>query len=172
MQERLRRVIVDSRLAGEFLLSSGEISQEYFDLYERVISEPGIRRLVAQDLNDLLLYDETDFLAGVPRAGDFLATELSSLSGKPLLVLRDTLKPYGTRKTIEGPSFFGKRVCLIEGVTTTGGSILRFTKVLRDNGALVSNALAVVLREVRALERLGEEGVKLQFLSTRDDLIT
>ena len=66
--------------------------------------------------------------------------------GFPQLLVRKQAKTYGTAKLAEGPGFSGRRVLVVEDVTTTGGQVVASTSALRAGGALIDAVICVVDR--------------------------
>jgi orotate phosphoribosyltransferase len=155
-----------SHLTGEFLLRSGQISNEYFDKY-MFTSEPGLLAAIAEGLAGLIP-EGTEVLAGLEMGAIPLAAALSLRTGIPAAYVRKTAKEYGTRKTAEGADLKGKKVCGIEDVVTTGGQILLSVKDLRDIGANVEHVICVIQRNENASDILAAEGLALKPLLTMD----
>jgi orotate phosphoribosyltransferase len=100
-----------------------------------------------------------------------LVTALALSSGLPMLIVRtDKPKEYGTAKQIEGVLQAGERVVLVEDVVTTGGAALAAVQVLRDAGAEVLAALAVVDREEGGGAAFAAAGVAYEALFTKTSL--
>jgi len=105
------------RLSGEFLLRSGERSNEYFDKY-LFESNPPLLRHVCQAMVPLIPTG-TDVLGGLELGGVPLATVLGQMTNLPTVFVRKQAKPYGTCRFAEGPDVAGRTVTLIEDVITT-----------------------------------------------------
>jgi len=155
-----------SHITGEFLLRSGQISNEYFDKY-MFTSKPELLSAITDGLS-VLLPKDTEVLAGLEMGAIPLAAALSLKTGIPATYVRKQAKEYGTRKTAEGADVKGKKVCIIEDVVTTGGQILLSVKDLRDIGADVSSVICVIQRNANASEILAEQGLKLTPLLTME----
>jgi len=84
---------------------------------------------------------------------------------KPVIYVRSKPKDYGTSKLVEGKVEDGMRVVMVDDVATTGGSVIRGIRALRDAGAEVSDAYVVVNRLEGAAEALEAEGVKMHSLT-------
>jgi len=157
-----------SHLEGEFTLRSGQISREYFDKY-MFESQPNILREIGKRLKELVP-EETDFLAGLEMGGIPLATAISLVSNHDVLFVRKQAKEYGTCKIAEGKDFFGKKICIIEDVVTTGGQIVKSVQELRNQGGIVEDVICVIQRDEDATTRLEKEGLKLRALFSMGDL--
>jgi orotate phosphoribosyltransferase len=90
-----------------------------------------------------------------------VAVAVSLETGLPLLIIRKETKEHGTKGQIVGEFERGKSVVLVEDVTTTGGSVLRGIKTLKDEGLAVHYVIAVVDREEGASRNLANEKVEL-----------
>jgi orotate phosphoribosyltransferase len=69
---------------------------------------------------------------------------------------------------VEGP---GDKVLLVDDVATTGKSLSNTIKVIRENGAIVKDAVAIISRLEGAEEKLQKIGVRLISIATINDLI-
>ena len=65
-------------------------------------------------------------------------------------VVRKAEKAHGMQQRVEGPSVEGRRVLVVEDVSTTGGSPLTAVEALREAGAEVVGVAVVVDRGARA----------------------
>ncbi|MFA4700405.1 orotate phosphoribosyltransferase [Pyrococcus kukulkanii] len=164
MKEELIKMIIDEECIkfGRFILTSGKESNYYIDI-KKLITNPRalkiIARLIAKKANELgLQYDK---VAGPELGAVPIATALALETEKPLLIVRKKKKEYGTGKQIEGEVRPGDKVLLVEDVTTTGGSVLRAAKILKENGAEVVGIFVVVDREEGAKENINKEGYYL-----------
>ncbi len=165
--ELCRAVFEICYLKGNFKLRSGQTSTEYFDKY-RFESQPQLLKSIALELKKLIPTD-TEILAGLEMGGIPIATALALETGLPLVFVRKKAKDYGTLKFAEGLDIQGKKLLIIEDVVTTGGQILLSTEDLRQTGALVQNALCVILRG-KDLSSFNEKGLKLSSLFTMEEL--
>jgi orotate phosphoribosyltransferase len=156
-------------LRGSFVLRSGATSSYYIDKYLFTTRPELLRRLAAELASEMP--------AGVQRvAGPVLGAvplvaALSLETNLPSVIVRtDAPKDYGTSKQIEGMLERGERVVLVEDVVTTGGAALAAVDVLREAGAEVVAALAVVDRESGGAEAFADRGVPFQALFTKSGL--
>ncbi|MBL1213189.1 MAG: orotate phosphoribosyltransferase [Ignavibacteriae bacterium] len=168
-REELGKQIYDAaHITGEFLLRSGQISNEYFDKY-KFESIPELLDEIGTHMKELIPKG-SEILAGLEMGGIPLSTVLSIKSGIPSVLVRKKAKEYGTRKLAEGTDFDGKKVCVIEDVVTTGGQIVTSVNELRERGAVIDNVICVILRDPKAYENLGNAGLKLTPLFTMEEL--
>lgn len=153
---------------GKFKLTSGRESDYYIDV-KYATSDPEI----LHEIGVAMAAEAHGFhyVAGMELGAVPIVTAVSLATGLPSLIIRKKAKEHGTGSRIEGPFVTGKRVLLIEDVTTTGGSTLESARVLREVGLIVDRCLAVVDRESGAVETLAKEGMDLQPLVTVSELL-
>src|SRR4051812_12486998 len=130
-----RRVHDTAHLTGEFLLRSGQTSNEYFDKF-RLNADPALLHEIAEAMASLVP-PGTDALAGMEMGGIPLVTALSRVTGLPARFVRKKAKEYGTRTIAEGGPVAGLHLLAVEDVVTTGGQVLLSTADLRREGATV-----------------------------------
>ena len=161
---------------GDFILASGARSQIYLDVKMGLV-QPYILQSTAREI--LRLCRGFDVVAGVAVGGVPLAVAVSLESmgtqyqphgNIPYAIVRKDEKRHGLRGQVIG-NVSGKRVLLVEDVTTTGNSALLGVRALREAGATVEEAITVVLREQRAVTTLYTAGVNLRWLLTMEDLL-
>lgn len=162
------KIYQSSHITGEFLLRSGQISNEYFDKY-KFESDPLLLKSIAEELKNKI-DDDTEILAGLEMGGIPIATAISFENGLPAIFVRKVAKEYGTRKLAEGIEFEGKKVCIVEDVVTTGGQIITSASQLRELGAIVEKVICVIVRDPKAYDNLGKAGLKLSPLFTMEEL--
>ncbi len=153
---------------GKFKLTSGLESPFYIDL-RKLYSYPDLARRVAKELASIGEVEKLDGVVGIATAGIALAAYIAALYGIPMAYVRTERKEHGTLSLVEG-EVAGKRVAIIDDVATTGGSIERAFRALREAGAEPVVALVVVDREQGAKERLSRLGLELRSLATARQL--
>ena len=73
-------------------------------------------------------------------------------------IVRKEGKKHGMQRRIEGPDVSGRRVAVLEDVSTTGGSPLTAVEALREEDAEVAGVAVIVDRGARAaIEAAGLE---------------
>ena len=154
-----KRIYELSHITGEFLLRSGQISNEYFDKY-LFEANPEVLNEIAKIMSTLIPED-TEVIAGLEIGGIPVVTAISLNTGMQAAFVRKKAKEYGTCKLAEGADVEGKRVLIIEDVVTTGGAIIDGVRELRKRGAIVDTVLCVIQRADKATDILAEEGLKL-----------
>lgn len=161
----------------EITLASGRTSKFYFNLKPTMMHPHGaylIARLFFHELRS----SGVSHVGGLEMGAVPLAATLAGLShalGRPLagFFVRKQAKQHGTKSLIEGlakgDSLAGKKVCVLEDVTTTGGSALKAAAMLKDEGALVDRVLTVVDRQEGAAENFARAGVVFHSLLSKAD---
>jgi len=163
-----RRIRQASRLTGEFVLRSGEVSNTYFDKY-LFESDPALLKAIAEEMAALVPRD-TDVLAGLEMGGLPIVTVVSQVTGIPAAFIRKSRKEHGTRKYAEGPDLAGKNVVIVEDVVSSGGAILNILAMLNADGVRPAIALCVIDRETGGKQALLEQGLELKSLFTMSEI--
>ena len=170
---RLRDIIHQRSFGyGEIKLASGRISNFYFNLKPAMLDAEGAA-LLAQLTLDALMSERIDYIGGlemgaVPIAG--AVAQLSHMIGAPMqaFFVRKKPKEHGARLSVEGlmpgESLAGKRVVIVEDVTTTGGSALKAAEAVKDAGGDVVLVLTMVDREEGATAAFAEAGLTFRSL--------
>ncbi len=157
--EVAKKIYELSHITGEFLLRSGQISNEYFDKY-LFEANPIVLAEIAKIMSELIP-EGTEVLAGLEMGGIPVVTAISANTGMPAAFVRKKAKEYGTCKLAEGADVKGKHVLIIEDVVTTGGAIIKGANELREKGAVIDSVLCVIQRADKASDILAAEGLKL-----------
>lgn len=170
---RLRDIIHQRSFGyGEVKLASGRISNFYFNLKPSMLDAEGAA-LLAQLTLDALAGERIDYIGGlemgaVPIAG--AVAQLSHMLGAPVqaFFVRKQPKDHGARLAVEGlmpgETLAGKRVVIVEDVTTTGGSAMKAVESVRAAGAEIAFVLTIVDREEGATEAFAAEGLDFRAL--------
>ncbi len=158
-QEALKR--------GEFVLSSGRVSNYYLD--GRVITlNPQGAYLVASIILDMLKDEVLDAVGGPTLGADPIVGALAALSyiqGRPIktFIVRKQAKEHGTAQQVEGPALKkGSRVILVDDVATSGKAILEAKQALDKIEVTVIKAIVIVDRNQGAIDNLAKAGIKLE----------
>jgi orotate phosphoribosyltransferase len=157
---------------GEITLASGRKSDFYFNLKPTMLDPEGAA-LLAELTYEALKDDGLDYVGGlemgaVPLAGAI--AQLSWIKGHPIAAffVRKQPKEHGARLAVEGlakgESLQGKRVVIVEDVTTTGGSALKAVEAVRDAGAEIALVFTMVDREEGAAETFAQAGLEFRSL--------
>jgi len=170
---RLQKIIAKRSFGrGEVTLASGRKSDFYFDLKPTMMNPEGAA-LLAELTFDVLKDGKYDYIGGlemgaVPLAGAI--AQLSWINGHPIAAffVRKKPKDYGAKAQVEGlakgESLQGKRIVIIEDVTTTGGSALKAVESIREAGGDVALVLTMVDREEGATDTFREAGLPFRAL--------
>ena len=136
---------------GQFVLTSGVVSDYYIDI-KKASTNPNILKKIAKSMAE---YTEGyDLLAGMELGAVPLVVALSLETNIPYVIIRKEKREHGTGKQIEGGDVKGKRVLVIEDVTTSGGSVIKTINIIREKQGIVDEVLVVVDRESGAEEKL------------------
>jgi len=177
---RLKDIIAKRSFGrGEITLASGRKSDFYFNLKPTMLDAEGAA-LLAQLTLDALASEELDYIGGlemgaVPIAA--AASAVSALTDSPVhaFFVRKQPKEHGAKLLIEGlmkgESLEGKRVAVLEDVTTTGGSAMKAVDAVKDAGAEVALVFTMVDRQEGATETFSQAGIKFASLFTADEFL-
>ena len=157
---------------GEITLASGRKSDFYFNLKPTMLDPEGAALLAELSL-DALKDESVDYIGGlemgaVPIAGAI--AQLSWLKGRPIAAffVRKKPKEHGARLAVEGlakgEGLAGKRIVIVEDVTTTGGSAIKAVEAVKDAGGEVVLVFTMVDREEGATEAFAEAGIPFRAL--------
>ena len=157
---------------GEITLASGRKSDFYFNLKPTMLDPEGAALLAELSL-DALKDDNVDYIGGlemgaVPIAGAI--AQLSWLKGHPIAAffVRKKPKEHGARLAVEGlakgESLKGKRIVIVEDVTTTGGSAIKAVDAVKDAGGEVVMVFTMVDRDEGAAETFSKAGIAFRSL--------
>ena len=154
---------------GRFILSSGKESPYYIDL--RILpSFPDLYRNIMEYMVKLASWIDYDVIAGIETSGIVHAAYLGCLLNKPIAYIRKKPKGHGTRSLVEG-LINGRRILLIDDVVTTGNTLVKAVKSIRDNGGIIEDAIVIIDRCEGASKRLADYGVRLQYILSSDLII-
>jgi orotate phosphoribosyltransferase len=154
---------------GRVTLSSGKEADYYIDL-RRITLHRHAAPLVGRVLLDLTADWDYDAAGGLTLGADPVGTAILHASGGGIdaFVVRKEEKKHGMQRRIEGPDVAGRRVLVVEDVSTTGGSPLTAVAALRDAGAEVVGVATIVDRGARAA--VEAEGLQYRSAYTLADL--
>ncbi len=157
---------------GEFVLTSGQRSTFYVDVKRTTYDARG-RLLIGDAVADWLEAQalDVDLVGGMTLGADAITHAVgTALAARGRAVrecsVRKTAKAHGQSRLIEGNFERGDRALVLDDVVTTGGSTLRAIEALREAGADVVAAVAVVDREERGARAIAAAGVRFGALCT------
>lgn len=157
------------RRAEPFQLSSGGWSRDYVD-GKHAVAAGGALRQASQAVIDLV-GESFDSVGGPTMGADALAHGVAMLSGCTWFSVRKEAKGHGRGTWVEGARLSaGDRVVMVEDVVSTGASLLRAADRVRDLGAEVVAASALLDRSPTVGERFAEAGIAWLPLLTWTDL--
>lgn len=131
-------------LFGEFTLTSGRKSNFYVNI-KKASTRPEILKNIAECMKEHVTDEKV--IAGMELGAVPLAVAVSLETGLPFVIVRKQVREHGTGSQIEGDLPEGTKVFVVEDVATTGGSLVKTVKALRDAKAVVEKAVVVVDRE-------------------------
>jgi len=155
-------------------LSSGEVSNHYFDMKKITLLPKGMemiyQRILTKLYSDLKHLDIEGF--GGPEFGAlpiifYLCTKLPGQVFP--IVVRKEAKDHGTKQKVEGRTDLIKNIVLIEDVCTSGQSALKAIAALREAGMNVDHCICLVDRQEGAHDALAKQGVTLISLFVKAD---
>ena len=123
MMDNLIETLIEANCIkiGSFTLKNGSVSKYYFDM-KNLISYPILLSKIGDMIFDML--GDFDIITGIPYGALPIATYISTKYNKPMIILRDNTKKYGTQKLIEGNYKKTDKCVLLDDVITTGGSLV------------------------------------------------
>lgn len=162
---------------GHFVLASGKTSDLYVDARQTTLHARG-SALVARLVLERLRPDVVG-VGGMTLGADPIACAAGAWSeavlGRPVhaFLVRKQPKGHGAGQRVEGLANLGAgaKVCVVEDTTTTGGSLLDAVAAAREAGLDVVQCLTIVDRQEGAAERLAAEGMLLEAIVGRADLL-
>ena len=162
---------------GEFLLSSGNLSEHYINCKPVILSGEGLT-LTSYCLLELVEKDSVA-VAGLTLGADPLvsgvamaSTDSDYFSTLDALIIRKEPKGHGTASQVEGPlPPKGSKITVLEDVVTTGGSSIKAVRVLREMGYEVNRVISIVDRQEGGLEAMEKEGLELYSIFSIGDFV-
>ena len=134
--------------------------------------------LIADLILDAVEDVEADMVGGLEMGAVPIASALAAVSharGRPLgaFFVRKQAKDHGTKSLVEGlpkgETMKGKRLIVVEDVTTTGGSAIKAAQALMREGATIVRVITVLDRLDGAREAFATAALNFQSILTLDD---
>ena len=180
-RERLIEIVTERSFSRgqQTVLVSGRASNFYFNMKPTMLDPEG-GHLIASLILEALKGSDVDLIGGLEMGAVPLAVAVavtSQIKGWPLraFFVRKQAKEHGARKLIEGlapdEALAGKRVIVLEDVTTTGGSALKAIEALKAEAAVIAGAIAVVDRQEGAAAAFAAAGIPFRALLTAADFL-
>ncbi|MDQ7032104.1 MAG: orotate phosphoribosyltransferase [Desulfonauticus sp.] len=180
LKKKLAQLLYDkSYKEGQFTLTSGKKSDYYFDCKQTALHPAG-SYFLGKILFSMIqkLPEPVSGVGGMTLGADPLVsavTVISYLEGNPLpgFIVRKKPKKHGTAQFLEGLANFsqGNRVCLLEDVITTGGSVLTAATRVQEAGLEVKDIICVLDREEGGKQTLEQKGYRFYSIFTRQELL-
>lgn len=141
-----------SFVRGHVVLASGKESDHYFDMKPTMFDPEGAE-LLAELIFARIAETDADIVGGLEMGAVPLITPVSIAARRagrtlPGFFVRKAVKDHGTKKLLEGLSdVAGRRVAIVEDVTTTGGSAMKAAEALKEAGATITLVISILDRE-------------------------
>ncbi len=167
---------VHFRADEPFMLTSGLASPVYIDC-RKLISYPRIRNTLMDFASSVILQDigfeQIDSVTGGETAGIPFAAWIADKLDLPMHYVRKKPKGFGRDAQIEGSSIDGKRVLLVEDLTTDGGSKIKFCEAIRKAGGEINHTIVLFYYDIfsEVHDNLAEVDLKLHYLATWRDVL-
>lgn len=165
------------RTGAAITLASGKTSTFYINLKPTMLDAEGAHLLAGLILHELR-DASVDLVGGmemgaVPLAACVVAASRTRGPRLGGFFVRKQAKDHGTKSLVEGladgETLKGKRIAMLEDVTTTGGSTLRAIEALKAEGAIIDRVIVVIDREEGAAETFEAAGIPFTALLTAAD---
>jgi len=162
---------------SETRLVSGRSTNFYFNMKPAML-HPESAHLIALLTLEVVKGARVDYVGGLEIGAVPLAAAiavLSQVAGRPIgaFFVRKEAKQHGARKLVEGlaagETLKGKRVVILEDVTTTGGSAMQAIAAVQAQSAVVAGVITVVDRLEGAAEAFKAAGIPFHALLTAAD---
>lgn len=153
-----------------FTWASGIKSPVYCD-NRLTLSDHKIRCDIETGLSELVRehFPETEVLMGTSTAGIAHAAITAHLMGLPMGYVRSGEKGHGRQNRIEGRLEPGQKVCVVEDLISTGGSVIHVCEALREAGAEVLGVVCIFTYGMKkGMDRLRAAGIKAVSLTDFD----
>lgn len=149
-------------LHGRFRLTSGKISNHYFE-GKRITLHPEGAYLVGKAIFDELAGIDVDAVGGLAMGAFPIITAVALVShqeGKaiPSFIVREQAKEHGTQRKIEGHFTPGSEVAIVDDVMTTGGSVRKAIEAVEAENCKVAKIVVIVDRHEGGSDQLKKEG--------------
>jgi orotate phosphoribosyltransferase len=170
MSDQLLDLIKDLAVVhGKVTLSSGKEADYYLDL-RRISLHRVAGPLVGTALRSLTSDWDYDAVGGLTLGADPVACAVMHASGGAVdaFLVRKAQKAHGMQQQIEGPSIEGRRVLIVDDVSTTGDSPLTAARAAQEAGATVAGVALIADRG--GLAKIEAEGFEARSVYTLADL--
>jgi orotate phosphoribosyltransferase len=164
---------------AEMTLASGRTSTIYFNMKPTMLHPEGAH-LIGGAILKAIAGARADLIGGLEMGAVPIATAVATVShalGTPLAAffVRKQAKEHGTQSLIEGlpkgETLAGRRIVVVEDVTTTGGSAIKAAEAVRAAGGDVVAVVTVVDRQEGAAEAFAAAGLPFTAILTAADFL-
>lgn len=161
----------------EMKLASGRVSNFYFNMKPTMLDPEGAW-LIGTLILETLGGESADLIGGLEMGAVPIATAVAAVShhhGKPLpaFFVRKQAKEHGTQSLIEGlprgETVAGRRIVIVEDVTTTGGSAIKAAEAVTAAGSHVVRVVTVVDRLEGAADAFAAAGLPFSAILAASD---
>lgn len=185
----IKEGIVKVKNEGEepFILTSGKKSILFIDIKQASLNPIILNQIVntiimngnapaylelcfRSDISRKQYNDDGIRIGSIAVGGIPIGTALSLKTGINQVIVRSEKHDRGTQSQVIGDCK-QKRVLLIEDVATSGGSIVRASKAIRDAGGVCDNCIVIVDRQEDAETNCLDNGIKLISLLKKSDFV-
>jgi len=147
-------------------LSSGKMSDHYFEGKRITLSSEGARHvatMVLEEIEDL----NVDAIGGLVIGAALIVSSVAAIAaerGKQVdtFIVREQPKGHGTQRKVEGYLQEGWRVAIVDDVITSGESVLKAVKAVEDLNCEVVKVIALVDRHEGGSDLLRKKGYSFQ----------
>jgi orotate phosphoribosyltransferase len=175
LQAKIGKLCIET--GGPFTLSTGEVSNFYFDCKRAVLQGDVLCMIAAELLREANeLPEMPDAVGGLSIGADFLVAatiQLAAQRGHPMIygcVVRKERKDHGTRNYIENAQPDGTKIMVVDDVITTGTSTGLACDRLLDAGNRIVGIVGLIDREQDGVETLAKKyGVHVKCLFKSSD---
>ena len=167
---------VHFNLKKPFTLTSGLKSPVYIDC-RRIISYPKVRNTLINFCCDIIVekigLKNVESLVGGETAGIPFAAFLANQLDLPMHYVRKKPKGFGINAHIEGNNIRGKKVILVEDLSTDGGTKLKFCESIRKAGAEVKETIVIFYYNIfsSSPQELKKNSINLNYLACWWDIL-
>lgn len=149
-----------------YRLSSGNLSNHYFEGKKLTLSSDGSRHIGKMVLDEIS-YIEVDAIGGLVIGAALIVSAVAAVADEqgrdlPTFIVREEVKAHGTQRKIEGHLKERWKVAIVDDVITTGTSILKAIRAVEALDCKVVKVIALVDRHEGGSDELRRQGYNFQ----------
>jgi len=175
-RRKLRALLAERALIlGSITLSSGKLSNHYFDCRRVTLNSEGAE-LVGDAVLDVIqkLPEKPLAIGGLTHGADPIIVAVMMKARQRGLVMdgffvRKEAKAHGTKNLIENAPLPGTKVVIVDDVVTAGGSVLKAIEDAEQAGCEVVAAITIVDRKEGGGDKICAKIARYTPLFTLDD---